>query len=102
MKSEQDEAEDDRADASIYIPERDLACEVDDAVGWMHIGVDPSCDPVGDYWVPVDDPELVERDHVPQGEVKQFPLEAREPEYGSGEPAPDQVHNWTFTEADDA
>jgi hypothetical protein len=98
--SEHDGTATDRTDAPDYIPERDLAGEMEDAVGWMHIGADPSCDPVGDYWVPVDDPELVERDHVPQDEVKQFPLEAREPEYGSGQPAPDHVHNWTFTEVE--
>jgi len=96
------EADVDRPDAPDYIPERGLACEAEDAVGWMHIGVDPSCDPVGDYWVPVDDPGLVERDACPRDEVKQFPLEAREPEYGSGKPAPDHVRNWTFTEGDDA
>ncbi|TKX60611.1 hypothetical protein EXE48_11605 [Halorubrum sp. ASP1] len=85
-----------RSDSSVPVPERDLTCRVDNAVGWMHIEVDPACDPVGNYWVPVADQDLADRDHVPEGDIKQFPVEDRQPEYGSGEPAPDTVQNWTF------
>lgn len=95
--SEQDTVE----AAQDFLPERDLACKAEDAVGFLHIGVDPDCDPVGGYWIPVDDREYVEREHVPCGDIVQYPVEDREPERRDSRDVPDHVQNWSYTGDDD-
>lgn len=81
--------------SSDYYAPRDASVPDDEAEGYLSLDVDTALDVVPRYWIPVEE-DLVEREHVPEGEVVQFPKDDREPEQRGSEKVPDGVHNWDY------
>ncbi|MDF9748398.1 hypothetical protein [Natrinema salsiterrestre] len=81
-----------------HVPERDLSVPLEDAVGYLHIGVGPDCDPVpGEgYWIPVGEQEYAEERHPPRGHVIQYPKDGRDPSRVGDRDVPDHVRNWDY------
>ena len=80
-----------------YAP-RDLSVPLDDAVGYLYVGVDPACDPVpGEgYWIPVGENKHSERRHPPRGEIIQYPKDDRKPYRVGDLEVPDHVQDWDY------
>lgn len=81
--------------------EKEHSVPLVDSLGFCSVGVDTSCEPIAtDYWIPVEDHELVEMSYPPKGHVIQYPKDDKEPNMVGKDSVPDGVTNWDYREED--
>lgn len=85
------------AERKVQLPEEVHSVPEKEAVGYMHIGVDPALDPSPDgYWIPVGEEQLSEREHPPRGAVIQYPKDEKIPTRVGDKNVPVGVSNWDY------